>query len=562
MQKRIGWLVVLMLVALVAGACGNDDGDGSAGGIFDRGDRDAGDGASDDGGDSGGDGGLFVGEEPAAGDDGADGSGDDGDGRSAAPDAEADLADGGGLFDEPRRDDDAARFDDNRFEDYGYRRFVDTDDDPVSTFALDVDTGSYTVTRRWLDEGALPPPEAVRPEELVNAFDYDYREPVDGLAITVDGGPSPFSDGNVLVRVGVQGEIVDDRDREPAALTFVVDTSGSMDRDDRLGLVRDSLSLLVDQLSRDDTVAIVTYNDDSGVVLHPTRVRDRREILDAIDRLRPGGSTNLEAGLATGYDLAREAFRDDGINRVVLASDGIANVGLTDPDGLARMIRDDADRGIDLVTVGYGMGNFNDTLMEQLADQGDGFYAYVDTMDEAERLFEDELTSTLLTIAKDAKIQVEFDDDVVAAYRLIGFENRAVRDDDFRNDDVDAGELGAGHQVTAVYELELRRGLDADDRNELGVVHLRWEHPGSGKVEEIDAGADLRDLVTEWSDASDDLRLATVVVTFAELLRDNPAADAVDFDDLAIEAERLARSMDDPAVDELADLVDRAARLR
>jgi Ca-activated chloride channel homolog len=296
-------------------------------------------------------------------------------------------------------------------------------------------------------------------------------------------------------------------------------------------------------------------------VLEPTRVRDRDEILDAIDRLRPGGSTNLEAGLREGYRLASETFRRGGINRVVLASDGVANVGVTDPDQLARMIREDADRGIHLVTVGFGMGNFNDVTMEQLANQGDGFYAYVDTVDEAERLFEDDLVSTLVTIAKDAKIQVEFDPDAVERYRLIGFENRGVRDRDFRNDDVDAGEIGAGHQVTALYEIELARGVTLDDRGDIGEVFLRWEDPDTGRVIEIDEDIDLRDVEERWADTAIDFQLATVVAVFAEVMRANPYAERIDVDDLLVEVDRVADEMNDRDVDDFADLVERAADL-
>ncbi|NND75112.1 MAG: DUF3520 domain-containing protein [Ilumatobacter sp.] len=479
------------------------------------------------------------------------------------PTREGAEGDDGGLFDDPPPDDQPDEsFTDSRFEDDGFRDFIPAARDARSTFALDVDTGSYTIGRRALRAGELPPTNSVRPEEYINAFDYDYQAPRDGLAVSVDGGPSPFDRGNHLVRIGVQAEVVDDRDRGPAALTFVIDTSGSMDRPDRLGLVKESLTVLVNQLSDDDTVAIVTYSDSSGIVLFPTPVADRFEIIQAIGRLGPGGSTNLEAGLRDGYELAREAFREGGINRVVLASDGVANAGQTDPDALAQMIREDADRGIGLVTVGYGMGDFNDVTMEQLADQGDGFYAYVDTIDEAERLFADELTSTLLTVAKDAKIQVEFDPDVVEAYRLIGFENRGVRDSDFRNDDVDAGELGAGHQVTAMYEIELERGVSLDDRAELGVVQLRWEDPDSGEVIEVDEDIDLRDIEADWPDTADDFQLATVVTTFAELLRDNPYADDVDIGDLVDEVDRLADVLDADDVDELADLIAAASRLR
>ncbi|MEJ7798954.1 MAG: von Willebrand factor type A domain-containing protein, partial [Ilumatobacter sp.] len=479
---------------------------------------------------------------------------------AAAPRNSADAE--GGLFGAEEPPPKTDRQDGSTFEDYGYRDFVAAATDPLSTFALDVDTGSYSVARRWLDENTLPPRDSVRPEEYINAFRYGYDAPRSGLELTIDGGPSPLDAENLLVRIGVQGQIVDDRDRGPAALTFVVDTSGSMDRDDRLGLVKATLSILVDELDDDDTVAIVTYDDNSGVVLEPTSVRDRKEILDAIDRLRPGGSTNLEAGLREGYALAGDAFRPDGINRVVLASDGVANVGVTDPEQLARMIREDADRGVNLVTVGFGMGNFNDVTMEQLADQGDGFYAYVDTEEEAERLFEDQLTSTLLTIAKDAKIQVEFDPEIVQSYRLIGFENRGVLDSEFRNDSVDAGELGAGHQVTALYEIELARGVSLGDREDLGAVFLRWEDPQTGEVIEIDDDIDLRDIDETWADTRSDFRLATVVAVFAELMRDNPYADDVDIRDLIDEIDRLADDIDDPDVDELAELIRRAADIR
>ena len=468
-----------------------------------------------------------------------------------------------GLFSDPADEEpeefvappEESRLVDNRFQFYGYRQFIEADQDPLSTFALDVDTGSYTVARRWLDEGVMPPPESVRVEEFVNAFDYDYEVPRRGLEISVDGGPSPFDRHNMLVRVGVQAEVIPEGERPPVALTFIVDTSGSMDRDDRLGLVKDSLEILVEELNDDDTVALVVYSSNSGVVLEPTPVRDRRRILDAIDSLRPGGSTNLESGLREGYELALDAFRSDGVNRVIIASDGVANAGITDEVALGEYIRDFADEGIQLVTVGYGMGNFNDTMMEQLADNGDGFYAYIDTEDEAERLFEDELTSTLITAAIDAKIQVEFDADIVDEYRLIGFENRGVRDNDFRNDNVDAGELGAGHQVTAMYEVRLRRGVSLDDRGDIGEVFLRWEDPDTGEVIEIDEDIDLRDVVPTFGETATDFQLATVVTAFGEVMRDNPYADDVDLSNIWVEAGRVAERSNSDKVDELVDLL-------
>ncbi|MFT7475064.1 MAG: Ca-activated chloride channel family protein [Verrucomicrobiales bacterium] len=474
------------------------------------------------------------------------------------------VENGRGLFDtidpnqEPEEIPEPIESVDPRFTDYGIRTFVETSDDPLSTFALDVDTGSYTIGRRFIEEGNLPPRESVRVEEYVNAFDYDYDVPRSGLDVSVDGGPSPFDEDTYLIRIGIQAEIVEDAERQPVALTFVIDTSGSMDRADRLGLVKESLSLLVEELHRDDTVAIVTYSGDSDVVLEPTEVRDRDEILEAIDDLRTGGSTNLQAGLDAGYDLARDAFRDDGVNRVIVASDGLANAGITDVDRLSERIRRDADAGIGLVTVGYGLNGFNDTTMEQLADQGDGFYAYVDTIAEAERLFSEDLTSTLITAAIDAKIQVEFDEDVVDEYRLIGYENRGVRDNDFRNDEIDAGELGAGHQATALYEIVLDRSVDIDDRAELGVVRLRWEDPETGEVNEIDEDIDMRDIEARWTDTPADFQQATVVAAFAELLRDNPYADNVDLEDLRDEADSLGRDIDTDEFDAFADLVEEA----
>lgn len=476
-------------------------------------------------------------------------------------------ADDGFFAPEPSSEDsdgyDEAEEIDVRSADNGIRRFVHTDDDPRSTFALDVDTGSYSIGRRYLEQDQLPPAETVRVEEYVNSFDYDYDDPDErALGISIDGGPSPFDDDNYLVRIGIQAERVGDDDRPAAHLTFVVDTSGSMDRPDRLGLVKESLTLLVDQLDRSDTVAIVTYSDSSGVVLEPTRVRNSDRIIEAIENLRPGGSTNLEAGLRTGYDLASEVFESGDINRVILASDGIANVGQTNPDGLAEMIRRDADRGIQLVTVGYGMDGFNDETMEQIADQGDGFYAYVDTIEEAERIFEDDLTGTLLTVAIDGKIQVEFDEDVVDEYRLIGFENRGVRDSDFRNDDVDAGEIGAGHQVTAIYEVNFARGVDIDDvRDVLGEVNLRWEDPDSGRIIEIDQNIRMRDIEERWFDTDETFRLATVATSFAELLRESPHTGDMEIEQVLAEAELLSDEIRGDDIDQLVELIETAADL-
>ena len=555
-------IAAVLVVLLIASACGSDDSADDAGSDDDTsssGDADAG---SDDSADNAGsdDEATFAGRDDDDDDDAmaqetsdvATDSEDAADSEESAPTS--------GLFagDEPASETEAerlAREQDNFFQEYGVRDFIETSRDPLSTFALDVDTGSYTITRRWLEEGVMPDPASVRVEEFVNAFDYDYRTPRDGLDIHVDGGPSPFDEENVIVRIGVQAAVIDDRDRESAALTFVVDTSGSMDRDDRLGLVKEAIAEMIPELDDDDTVAIVTYGSDSNIVLEPTSVRDDDEIYDAIDDLRPGGSTNLEAGLRSGYELADRAYVENGINRVILASDGVANVGNTDPDALSREITDRAINGIQLVTIGFGMGNFNDTTMEQLADQGDGFYAYVDTLDEAERLFEVELVENLSPIAMDARIQVEFDEDIVDSYRLIGFENRGVLDSDFRNDEVDAGELNSGHTVTAIYELELDRSVDLEtDRDDLGVVNLRWQDPETRDWIEIDEEINLRDIEPNWLDTAPDFRLATTVAAWADVLRNSPFAEDISLRSLAEEAELLDDELRTNQTEELVDL--------
>lgn len=375
---------------------------------------------------------------------------------------------------------------DNTFVDAGTSGFQDPRVQPLSTFAADVDTGSYRVAQALLASGQLPPAASVRAEEWVNSYDSGFPSPErDDLELRSDQSLSPSasaSGGTRLVRIGLQAREVEESQWAPVALTMVVDTSGSMDIRERLGLVKSSLALLVQNLRPSDTIAIVTYETNAAPLLRPTPVRRADEILDAIERLRAGGSTNLEAGLLLGYDQAREAYKVGATNVVLLASDGVANVGVTDGGALATAIRDNGRRGIHLVTVGYGMGNYNDHLMEQLADRGDGFYAYVDTFDEAKKLFVDGLRATLTPVAKDAKIQVEFDPATVAAYRLIGYENRALDDEDFENPEVDAGEIGAGHRVTALYEVRPTGRAQVGDR--LGLARVRWTSIGEGEQHE------------------------------------------------------------------------------
>lgn len=427
---------------------------------------------------------------------------------------------------------------DNVFVDAGDSTFVSTRDDAESTFALDVDTGSFHVGRALLTEGALPDPASIRVEEWVNAFRYGDPPPPDGddLGAVVESGPAfGATDGTRLVRVGITTREL--AERPPAALTFVVDTSGSMDIRERLGLVKASLALLVEHLDDDDTIAIVTYGDDAAPLLGPTPVSDAATIIDAIESLSPGGSTNLEAGLQLGYRQARRAFRPDAVNAVILASDGVANVGVTDPDVLTQQITQAGEEGIHLVTVGYGMGNYNDHLMEQLADQGDGFYRYIDTFEQAQALFVDELTPTLSVVAEEAKAQVVFDPDVVEAYRLIGYENRLLAAEDFNDDTKDAGELGAGHSVTALYEIvpvgakssAKIRGVDplryqtprtvtpAARGGELAFVKLRYKAPDGDTSKLLEHP--VKDDVA--ASPSADFRFAAAVAAFGMVLRES-----------------------------------------
>jgi len=449
---------------------------------------------------------------------------------------------------------------DNSFKDYGVNPFVDTSEDHLSTFALDVDTASYSVARRYVQGGSLPPEEAVRVEEFVNYFDQGYNPPADSaFSIYADGAPSPFHhDGTHFLRVGIQGYDVPADERKPASLTFVIDVSGSMDRENRLGLVKESLRLLVEQLNPSDSVAIVVYGSEARMVLPPTSGEDPNTILKAIYALQPEGSTNAEAGLQLGYKIANQAFLPNGINRVILCSDGVANVGATGPDGILESIRRYADAGITMTSIGVGMGNFNDVMMEQLANDGDGFYAYVDTLDEAKRVFVDDLTSTLQTIALDSKVQVDFNADVVERYRLIGYENRDVADEDFRNNEVDAGEIGAGHTATAIYAVQ----LVPDASGRLATVQLRWEDPDTHEVAEIAGDLNTSDLGTSFEQMAAHYQLSVVVAHYAEALRGSPWAEEITLDELVVRAERIAAQLDDLDVAEFAELVNEASRIR
>ena len=415
-----------------------------------------------------------------------------------------------------------AAYHDVFFKGHGTNPFIDPEDDNLSTFGMDADSASYAVVRRYLQDGNMPPAEAVRVEEFINAFDYDYTPPTDtAFALHLEGAPSKFGEGKrrQLLRIGIQGRVVPDVDRKDAVLTFVIDVSGSMGMENRLGLVKKALRLLVKQLRPADKIGIVVYGTDARVVLPHTSVVNREHILERIDSLCPEGVTNVEDGIHKGYELARKNVEADCINRVILCSDGVANEGVTSPEVLLKEIRNyvDAD-DIFLTTVGFGMGNYNDVLMEELAKKGNGNYAYVDTLNEARRIFVENLTGTLQTIAKDAKVQVKFNPDTVRQFRLIGYESRQMKHEDFRDDEADAGEIGSGHNVTALYEVKLNKGVDG---GKLAKVSIRYEDPDTQEVTEVSEKFAVEDLKAKFEEASQGLQFAATVAQFAEILRES-----------------------------------------
>ena len=462
----------------------------------------------------------------------------------------------------PRSERDRA-FQDNFFESVDTNPFIDTEDDRLSTFGLDVDTGSYGLVREYLSRHALPPRGAVRVEEMLNYFDYGDPPPQDGegdFAFSIEGAPSLYSEGDryYTMRIGIKGREVDPRDRQPALLTFVIDVSGSMEREDRLGLVKQSLNLLIDQLKPRDRMALVVYGTRGRVLLEPTSNRER--IRQAINALHPEGSTNAGEGLQLAYELAAESKRRGEINRIILCSDGVANVGKTTADEILEMVRGHAQQGVELTTVGFGMGNYNDILMEQLADRGNGRYAYVDSIGEARRIFVENLTGTLQTIAAEARAQVELNPEVVSRYRLLGYENRDIADERFRDDTVDAGEIGAGHTVTVLYELKTKRSLRK--RDQVATVHLRYASMAEKEMVEQKIQVRGRDFASAWNQASSRFRLAAAVGELAEVLRQSYWARDTDPRDLFIRLQKVAAELPgDTKIAELATLAGKVADL-
>jgi Ca-activated chloride channel family protein len=416
--------------------------------------------------------------------------------------------------------------------------------EPVSTFSVDVDTGAYANSRRFLSQGALPLKDAVRTEEMINYFRYAYPAPETRAApfsVSTDLARTPWNADTRLLRIGLRGYDLPRKERPPANLVFLVDVSGSMFSADKLPLVKTALSGLAGELGPKDTVSIVVYAGAAGLVLEPTN--DTRRIREALDRLQAGGSTAGGAGLQLAYQIARDNRIEGGVNRVILATDGDFNVGVNDTKALIALVEKQRDSGITLTTLGFGTGNYNEAMMEQIADHGNGNYAYIDSALEARKVLTEEMASTLFTIAKDVKIQVEFNPAVVSQYRLLGYENRALREEDFDNDKVDAGEIGAGHQVTAIYEIvpagakgwiAPRRYGDAPapaataKSGELAYVKLRYKLP-DGDTSRLLERAVPATGIGSASMPTGDFAFAAAVAAFGQKLRGDPLLGAFSY---------------------------------
>lgn len=425
---------------------------------------------------------------------------------------------------------------------------------PVSTFSVDVDTGAYALVRRFLNQGRLPPQDAVRAEELINYFDYDYPLPgkdAEPFSVTTEVAPTPWNAASLLVHVGLQGYRPSPARRPASNLVFLVDVSGSMESSDKLPLLKAAFRLLTKQLNGQDRVSLVVYAGASGVVLEPTPGDKKGTILAALDRLSAGGSTHGSAGIQLAYAMADQARIEGGVNRVILATDGDFNVGTVNHERLMDLIERKREQGVTLTTLGFGQGNYNDHLMEQLADKGNGNYAYIDSINEAQKVLVDELGATLEVIARDVKVQIEWNPAVVAEYRLIGYENRLLKREDFSNDKVDAGDIGAGHTVTALYEIVLAesqqrrleplryapRAAVTGNVEEIAHLRLRYKSPAGGASRLLERPISRRSIESDLSGTSDAFRFSASVAAFAQLLRGGRYTDSFDYAQVA----RLAR---------------------
>jgi Ca-activated chloride channel family protein len=441
----------------------------------------------------------------------------------------------------------------DQFTDFDESPVKVTAEEPVSTFSIDVDTASYSYVRRLLNDGYLPDPDSVRIEEMINYFDYGYAASDDAATPfrpTMQIYPTPWNPRTQLLQIGIKGYVPPVTEDKASNLVFLLDTSGSMDEPDKLPLLKRAFTLLVDQLGANDTVSIVAYAGSAGVVLEPTKATDKPKILAALDNLWAGGSTAGAAGIELAYQLAASNKVEGGINRVILATDGDFNVGIDDPEDLEEFIKARRDEGVFLSVLGFGMGNLGDDTMQALAQNGNGNASYIDSFKEAQKVLVQEIGGTLETIAKDVKIQVEFNPAVVSEYRLVGYETRALNREDFNNDKVDAGDIGAGHTVTAIYEITpagsgaelvdpLRYGTNtpaaappASASEEIGFLKMRYKMPEGTESALIETPITETMSVDSISAASEDARWAAAVAAFAQKLKGSAYAGSMTYDDI------------------------------
>jgi len=469
----------------------------------------------------------------------------------------------------------------DKFEHFNDNPIKQVASDPVSTFSLDVDTGSYALVRQFIQQGRLPASDAVRVEELINYFSYQYPKATGQhpFASETELSTAPWQPEHYLLRIGVQAQDVHVSAMPPANLVFLVDVSGSMDEPNKLPLVISSLQMLTQQLRPQDKVSLVVYAGRTEVVLEPTAGNKKADIQAALGRLQAGGSTAGASALDLAYKMARKGYVANGINRILLATDGDFNVGVTDTNQIKDMVKRERESGITLSTLGFGQGNFNDAMMEQIADVGNGNYSYIDSLNEARKVLVDELSSTFNTVAKDVKVQIEFNPNVVAEYRLIGYENRQLNREDFNNDKVDAGDVGSGKSVTAIYEITPKtatpavdalryqaskatsEGKKVNDSQELAFLKIRYKQPEGTKSILVTQPIAKPTVITSFNKSSETQRFATAVAGFGQLLRQSPQVNALTYNQIVQIAQAAKGSDSTGSKGEFIQLVKNAESL-
>lgn len=459
--------------------------------------------------------------------------------------------------------------------------------EPLSTFSIDVDTASYSNARRFLNYGQLPPAESIRSEEFINYFDYDYAQPTSGhpISINMEAVTSPWDKEKVLVRVGLKAKEISPSQRPRSNLVFLIDVSGSMADENKLPLVKSAMRTLSSQMTENDRISIVVYAGQSGVILDSASAGNKDKIMEAINNLSTGGGTNGEGGIRKAYEIAQKNFVKDGNNRVLLATDGDFNVGVTSSDELLKIINEKSENGIFLTVLGFGMGNYKDAFLEKISNKGQGNYFYIDNEKEANKVFITQLAGTLYTLAKDVKIQIEFNPHVVSSYRLVGYENRMLNKEDFNNDKIDAGELGAGHSVTALYELVMKGKEGASDSQiplkyqkletkketekvspeltaEILTAKFRYKKPKNTSSEYFDQV--LKNNVKSFSEASCSTKFASSVASFSQWLRKSEYVKGMDSSKIMKMSEGCLSTNDrkDAFKEEFVELVKKAGGLR